>query len=296
MIGLEAAQLPLILDGALGTELERRGFDARPPLWSTWALIEQPDLIKQIHIDYVNAGADILTTATFRTTRYALAKVGMANRSRELTRLAVTLAHEAALEAGPSRRVFVAGSIAPLEDCYHPEHTPGDAVLIPEFTHAAGQLADAGVDIVLVETQNSSREAQVTAAAAMMVGRPVWVSLMPRSDRELFNGESLRETAVALRSQGVAAILLNCCPPSVARAAFRSLLKALPGLKLGVYPNFSSPEGDPWHFNAIPSPDGFAEWARPMLADAAVIGACCGSRPEHIAALTKLIQGAKANR
>src|SRR5512143_4331169 len=89
---------PVILDGALGTELERRGFETMLPLWSAKALIEAPGLVWEIHRDYVEAGAEVLTACTFRSTPYTMRKVGLEQRAEELTHQAVRLARAAAAE------------------------------------------------------------------------------------------------------------------------------------------------------------------------------------------------------
>src|SRR5215510_8802405 len=119
------AGAPLLLDGALGTELERRGSSAALPLWSTHALLRDPALVQAVHADYVAAGAEVLTANTFRTQRRVLARAGIGKRARELTLLAVDLARRASEGArsgrGAGRRAFVVGSAPTLEDCYRPD-------------------------------------------------------------------------------------------------------------------------------------------------------------------------------
>jgi homocysteine S-methyltransferase len=285
-------EAPVILDGAMGTELERRGFDARLPLWSAWALIEAPDLVKQIHADYARAGAQVLTTATFRTTRYTLAKENLASWADELAALAIRLAREAAEDVNPGAEISVAGSLAPLEDCYHPEWTPSSDVLSKEHAHTAGMLAAAGADLILVETQNSAREALIAAKAALDTKLPVWVSLMPRRADELFNGDPLVSTAKTIRELGAEAILINCCPPELAAAAFRTLREAMPEARLGVYPNSASHEGRPWEFARAFAPSTFARWAVELAGEADILGGCCGTTPEHVAALVRELKDA----
>jgi S-methylmethionine-dependent homocysteine/selenocysteine methylase len=293
----ESARLksPLILDGAMGTELERRGFDARLPLWSAWALIEAPDLVKQIHADYVRAGAQVLTAATFRTTRYSLAKENLASWAEELAALAIRLAREAAEEADPETEITVAGSLAPLEDCYHPEQAPSNEVLAREHAHTAGLLAAAGADLILVETQNSAREAMIAARVALATGLPVWVSLMPRSADQLFNGDSLADTAKTIYELGVEAILVNCCPPDVAKDAVRLLRKTLPDARLGAYPNSAAHEGRPWEFASAYAPSTFARWALDIAGEVDILGSCCGTTPEHVAAMVRELRGEMRN-
>lgn len=278
---------PIILDGALGTELERRGFEARLPLWSAWALIEAPDLVKKIHADYVAAGAQVLTTATFRCTRYALFKERLDSWTQQLIELSVRLAREAA--AG-NPRVLVAGSMAPLEDCYHPEQAPDDETLEREHRRTAELLAAAGADLLLVETQNSVREAVISTRAALKTGLPVWVSLMAGCTARLLNGDPLSDAARVICGLGAEALLINCCPPPVAEGAYLTLRNTLPEARLGVYPNFALPGGKPWDFSARLSPQDFARWAKPLAHDASILGGCCGTTPEHIAELKKAVQ------
>src|SRR5512147_1596702 len=110
---------PILLDGATGTELQRRGVDTSLPLWSARALLDAHEVLYAIHTEYLAANADIITTNTFRTHRRTLTRAGLGERTRELTQLAVAIAREAARQA--DRQVFVAGSISPLEDCYSPQ-------------------------------------------------------------------------------------------------------------------------------------------------------------------------------
>ena len=177
-----AVPRPILLDGATGTELNRRGVNTDLPLWSARALLEAPDVLRQIHADYVRAGAELLTADTFRTHRRSLARGGQADRAAELTRLAVSLAREAAALAAPGRECFVAGSQAPLEDCYSPELVPPQADCEREHAELAGHLAAAGVDLILVETMNTIREAVAAVRAARATGLPVLASFVCRSD------------------------------------------------------------------------------------------------------------------
>ena len=167
---------PLLLDGATGTELQRRGVDTGLPLWSARALIEAPEVLQAIHADYINAGADIITTNTFRTQRRTLERAGIGSRARELTQLAVQIAREAAQSV--DRKIFVAGSISPLEDCYAPERVPPDGDLWIEHAELARDLAQAGCDLLLVETMNTIREAVIAARCAAVTGLPVCVSFV----------------------------------------------------------------------------------------------------------------------
>src|SRR5687768_5990580 len=136
----------------MGSDLDRRGLRMSLPLWSAVGLLERPDLVRQIHLENLLAGADIITTDTFRTTARTLRKAGLdPGRAPELDALAVRLAAEARTEAAIPE-AWIAGSIAPLEDCYLPTfETPSD-VALAEHQAQAGSLAAAGVDLIMVET------------------------------------------------------------------------------------------------------------------------------------------------
>ena len=144
----------------MGTELERRGAPCELPLWSARALMDDPARVSQIHSDYAAAGAELLTANTFRTQRRTLARAGLGNRAAELSREAVRLARKAANDAGPGRTIWIAGSAAPLEDCYRPDLVPGADELEREHAEHAENLAAAGVDAILVETMNSTRDSR----------------------------------------------------------------------------------------------------------------------------------------
>ena len=282
---------PLLLDGALGTELERRGVPTRLPLWSARALLERPDAVAAIHRDYVAAGAEALTANTFRTGRRTLAREGFGARAGELTRLAVALAREAAAPAG--REVLVLGSQAPLEDCYRPDLVPDDASLAREHAEQADALAAAGVDAILIETMNAAREAAAAARAAQATGLPFAASFVCDGAARLLSGERLELGLEAALRAGALAVGVNCVPPAAVAACLPALARA--GLPFFVYPNLGAP--DPVR-DFAPSEDEtparFAELAEAWVAaGAAAVGGCCGTRPAHVAALARALAAAR---
>ncbi len=272
---------PILLDGALGTELERRGAPCTLPLWTAEAIIEAPEQVRAVHQAYAEAGAHVITAGTFRTTRWVFSKLGMPERARAVTRQAVELARSAQTSSRPAP-ALVAGSIAPLEDCYHPELAPGDLVLQAEHRHNAQSLADAGVDIILVETQNSLREAKIATHFARQTRIPVWTSFIVKSSTELLNGDSLREAARTVVKYGAEAVLINCTSPQIAAQAVMNLSMHVHGeIMIGVYPNA---------LDRAVTPDEFADWAMRIKAVADIIGGCCGIGAEHIATLNNRLK------
>ena len=164
---------PLVLDGAMGTEIDRRGIPTTLPLWSAGALQTDPDVVRAIHADYLRAGADIITTNTFRTHAHNLSSRAEA---QEMTLLAAKLAQEAIAEVG--RDAFVAGSVAPLEDCYSPELTPSKTYCQREHARMVAYLVEGGVDFILVETMHTIYEAQAACAAAQQANIPFMASFI----------------------------------------------------------------------------------------------------------------------
>jgi len=294
----------LLLDGATGTELQRRGVDTGLPLWSARALIEAPEVLSAIHADYIAAGADIITTNTFRTQRRTLTRAGIGERTRELTQRAVQIARAAAQRA--NRQVDVAGSIAPLEDCYSPQLVPPDDELQIEHAEMAQQLAEAGCDVLLVETMNTIREAVIAAQCARETGLPVCVSFVvgpggrppdqidPIGRDEqliLLSGESMAEAVAALRPIDPAAIMINCVPLAYSDRALAELRAAYPG-PIGLYANVGHADDQVgWTLTDDVLPAAYAQRAQQWLAqNAVIIGGCCGTTPEHIAALKAVLR------
>ncbi len=277
----------IVLDGAMGTELERRGVPTPLPLWSAQALLDAPDTIRAIHEDYVRAGADIITANTFRTTPRTLAKTGRAGEAERLVERAVSLAREAAGYVRGAREVLVAGALAPLEDCYRPDLSPETPVAEREHAEQAVRLARQGVDLILIETMNSTAEAKAALRGAKAAGVPVLVSFICRSAREIWNGELLADAVRAVEPFKPDAILVNCVSPGAVADCLGEMSRVT-RLPLGCYPNAGGPnmaEGT-WNFDPEWTPERFAEAAAGWVARGAqIVGGCCGIGPDHIRAL-----------
>ena len=150
-----------ILDGAMGSELIKRGLVLHEHTWSADANINHPDLIEQIHREYIDAGADFITTNTFRTTPRAYAKTGLGNLNSEESVYKAKTSLEKAVELAKRAAISstrIIGSMAPLEDCYKPNLFPGKDIAVSEFSLLGNWLIDAGVDLLVFETMNSLAE------------------------------------------------------------------------------------------------------------------------------------------
>lgn len=280
---------PLLLDAAMGTELQRRDADTALPLWSARTLLKDPELVWTIHGDEAAAGAEILTANTFRTRARTLAKADLASRSGELTALAVQLAHQAA--SVPGREIFVAGSLAPLEDCYRPDLVPDQTSVEREHGAQARFLAEAGVDLILAETHNTIREAAAALAAGKAAGVPVVLSLVTDGEGKLLSGERLEDAVAALLPLSPDALGINCVPTARLAEDLERLAAAAPGRPLAAYGNLGLPSDDRgWSFTEELEPEKYAEQAaRWIAAGARIVGGCCGTTPEHTRALRRLL-------
>lgn len=279
---------PLLLDGATGTELERAGLPTGLPLWSTWALLTAPECVRDVHLAHLAAGAEIVTANTFRTQARTLARAGLPNAARPLTHLAVDLARQAVesrLPQSGARARWVAGSLPPLEDCYRPELIPDDAALDREHGQQADLLGEAGVDLILVETMNSIREARAAARASARTGLPFAVSFVAWDGAALLSGEPLGEAARAVLDLGAAAVGVNCLPIANLEAC-RLALASLDAPWIAS-PNLGQPEPRTGFARdesvaATAFVAAFDAWLdRPAL----IVGGCCGTTPHQIAAL-----------
>ncbi len=265
-----------ILDGAIGTELVSRGLELRAPEWSARAVWDAPDLLAEVHAEYAQAGATLHTANTFRTQPRALGPAWESVLGR-----AVRIARESVM---PGQSVL--GSMAPIEDCYRPDLSPGAAARA-EHRAVASALAKAGCDRILCETFAHGTEASVAAEEALATGLPVWVSLTAGPFGDLLSPRALAEIAEALASSGIERLLLNC----IAATRMDAYLDALGSLSvpIGVYANAGrEEEALGWGSSGPRAAQAYADLAeRWTNAGATVVGGCCGTGPLHIRAISE---------
>ncbi len=297
------AERPLvILDGALATELERRGANLKDPLWSAKLLIEAPDLIRAVHLDYFLAGADVATTATYQATFEAFAARGIdAAAARRLMRGAVGLAREARDEywddgrarAGRSRPL-IAASVGPYGamlghgEEYRGDYGLSDAALAAFHRPRLEALADSGADLLACETIPSAREALVLAE--LLDEHPqltAWISFSCRDGGHTCEGQAIEAAVAALNDHPrVAAVGVNCTAPEHMTSLLERMRLAT-SKPLIAYPNSGEhydAEAKCWRGGAAGLP--FAVAARRWhAAGARLIGGCCRTGPDDIRAI-----------
>lgn len=295
----QVSSRPILLDGGVATELERRGMQIEPPWSTSIGLASEParQKLADIHASYIEAGADVLTANTFRTSRQLLRTCGLTEQDAiEFVKTAIALPKRAAKNASRPN-VRVAASIAPVADCYRPELAPHDDVMWSEHKWQVQHMALAGADLILCETMNSQREAEIAVQCATSTGLPTWISFVCDVRGALLSGESLILAAKAVASLGADMILINCTAMSGTIKGLESLREAgLPDI--GFYPNNeerSTPSDGaipPDARRSMSPPERFAanvaDVARQF--EVAAVGGCCGTAPEHILALAQALK------
>lgn len=289
----------VVLDGALATELERRGADLNDKLWSAKILLEQPDLIKQVHLDYFHAGADCAITASYQATIEGLAQRGLTRQAairviQESVRIATKARDE--FWSDPANRInrarpFVAASIGPYGAFLHDgSEYRGDYALtkneLIEFHRERMRiLIEAGAYLLACETIPSLLEAQ--ALAQLLAEFPdtmAWFTFTAQDDAHISHGETIAECAALLDpNPQVAAIGINCTSPLYINGLIRNL-RAATTKPIIVYPNSGEvydAVNNTWLGET--SCDAFGMRAREWYANGArILGGCCRTTPDHI--------------
>jgi S-methylmethionine-dependent homocysteine/selenocysteine methylase len=282
-----------VLDGGMGQELVRRADAAPTPLWSTQVLIDQPELVRDVHADFIAAGAEVITVAAYTATRCRLGPAGMDADYERLQTTACELAVEA---RGARDDVRVAGCLSPYGWTYHPELAPPFDELWPQYAETAGLQAPF-VDLILCETMGSIDEARAAVTGANTTGRPVWVSWTLHDDdtARLRSGEPLDDAIRVLADLGPAAMLVNCSVPEALTAAMPALERS--PVPFGAYANGFTHIVDDYLPGAVTTvlghrhdltPSAYADIALGWVEHGAtIVGGCCEIGPDHIAELRR---------
>ena len=274
----------LVIDGGTGSELRRRGMPLDAIGWSALAPLSHYELLREIHADYIAAGADVVTTNTFATTRFVLEAAGHAAEFETINTRTVAAAREARDASG--RDVGIAGSISCLPPRFDVHAYPDERAEGAAYRELAETLAEAGVDLLILEMMQETRHAPLACVAARAVGLPVWLGVSCRvgADGKLVGFDfPLVPLAACLDA------LLPFVPDGVAvmHSPVAAIVPALEEIRarwhgpLGAYPEI----GDGATTPAVP-PEKLAAHANEWLrCGAQLVGGCCGTTPAHIRAL-----------
>lgn len=278
----------------MSLELSQRSANKAPRRWSAEYLVEEPDLVREVHADYIRAGATVITTNTYSSTFTRMAMVNAESEVPRMQRVACELALEARDEVGSSGSdVLIAGGLPPLNGTYRPDRVRAFDINLAEYRRLV-ELQVPYVDLFLCETMSTGEEALSAAQAACETGKPVWVSWSLHDDApRLRSGETIEEAAAMLDKLDISALLANCSSPESIGRAMDELVAT--GLPCGGYANA---------FTFIPltytpgktreqlttrqdlGPEIYArhvlDWVRQ---GASIVGGCCEVGPRHIGAV-----------
>ncbi|MGZ5515794.1 MAG: homocysteine S-methyltransferase family protein [Candidatus Aminicenantales bacterium] len=280
----------VLFDGAMGTEHMARGLGpgVPPELWNT----ERPDAVRQVYAAYYEAGADVVSTNSFGGTPLKLAAHGLDGRALELNRAAARLAREAA----PAGR-YVAGSMGPTGKFLKPQGPATEADLVAAYAEQARGLADGGVDVFIIETQYDLREALAAIRGARSVSPlPVFVTLtfnsFPRGYFTLM-GDSVARSVAELEKAGAAAVGANCTLTSEQMVGCVTAIKTATSLPVIAQANAGQPvalaDGTIGYSQTL---EDYVRFVPAIVsAGAGFVGGCCGTNPDTIRAMVRIIRG-----
>jgi S-methylmethionine-dependent homocysteine/selenocysteine methylase len=276
------AKRPLILDGAMGSLLQQNGFETGGSFWMTEVNQKNPQKIVDIHNEYIDAGADIITTNTFRTNPAAFDKTEAKNNSEYINN-AVKLAKES---VGKSS-IIIAGSNPPAEDCYQSERLLNNKTLELNHHNHIDLLINNGVDFILNETFSHLDEIMLVCDYCSSKNIPYIISLYLNDEFRLLSGETLEDSLLLIKEHNPLAIGLNCISPEHFEKAFKKMdIK----YNWGFYLNCGFDEHNVNDIKCRVSPNNYGEIVKKYLEyKPSFIGACCGSTPKHIEAIKRIL-------
>jgi S-methylmethionine-dependent homocysteine/selenocysteine methylase len=297
---------PVILDGALGSLLVARGVR-----WRDHGLRTDAAAVQALHLEYLEAGAQVLRTNTFQLNRRVYQNVfrdashmrhigapDLAERIPKLISTAVGVAL-AAREQANRPDVPIAGVMSPLEHCFRPDLAPSIEQAQAEHAELAQLLARAGADMLFLQSMSVLDETRAALEAARDTGLPVWISFAVGADGQLLSGAPLSSGLHLARTLGAEAVLVNAAPPADIDAALDRLLADRPEVSVGALAQIGQFDPPSWKFEFFPQFVGTDAWPSDRYASSAlgwqqrgarVLGGCSGTTPEHIRALVGVVQ------
>ena len=281
----------VLLDGGTGSELQRRGVAMSPVAWSGLASRQHRTALRDVHADFIRAGADIITTNTFGTTRFVLEVAGCGEEFEIINNAAV----EAALEArqiAADRPVAIAGSISCLPPRFDDAAYPSARTERSAYEELAQLLAQLGVDLIALEMIQDLEHGRLAMEAALATGLPVCLGVSARQlDAALvcfdYLDRDFGAVVDSLIALGPAVVNVMHTPPDDIGVALEAVKRQWRG-PLGTYPELGDFAAPDWQFTDAVSPEDLADLAVGWVGQGVrLLGGCCGTGPEHIAALAQ---------
>ena len=291
----------MIGDGGMGTELRMRGVEVPShveSIWSALALTENSSAIKQIHVDYIEAGAEFIIANNYAVTQPILKRANLSHQLEELTLHAIQIAREAIEESG--KNILLAASLPPLETSYRSDlvlDTPSMDRMYAELS----EIIEGKVDIIICETMSHSKEARSALSSIQQSKSEKWLGwTLYGSQNTLPSGETITEAFNKISDLKCDAYLINCGGANLITEGIREL-KSITNKRIGGYGNSEiidisdkdrsdRPEEDHW---AAAIPINEQEYAKEVQTwiqeGATIVAGCCRTRPAHIKEIVKTI-------
>jgi len=293
-----------LIDGAMGTQIRARGYEVpshHSSIWSAQALMDNPHIVKEIHKDYISAGAEIITTNNYAVTQNLLERENLGHRLEELTSLSIDIAREAKKESG--KNIKIAASLPPLDTSYRPDLV-GDITSIEKKYMEIVDIVKDRVDLIIIETMSSSMEASGALSACAKADIEVWLGYTLQGIRKniLPSGENLIDAINKVKHFNISAYVINCSSANITTEAIKLLSNEI-DKPFGGYANSvnvsqiinSENEVDNAenmqveHQQLINALD-YSVIVKNWIDDGAtIVGGCCGTSPEHIKKISDLI-------
>ncbi|QSY98149.1 homocysteine S-methyltransferase family protein (plasmid) [Rhizobium bangladeshense] len=295
-----------ILDGGMSRELLRLGAELKQPEWSALALMNSPEIVREVHQEFIAAGSEIITTNSYALVPFHIGEHRFRQEGPALIRLAGRLAREAA-EGVTGRKVQVAGSLPPIFGSYEPQNF--QPAQVQDYLEVLVENLAPFVDLWLGETLSLIAEGEAVRKAVAASGKPFWISFTLADDEaalrggapKLRSGESVEDAASWAVSSGAAAFLFNCSKPEVMRVAVDTAARVFrernAQIEIGVYANaFEGETGEQAANEGLHGTrddlddDAYSRFACSWAeAGATIIGGCCGIGAAHIHRLRKTL-------
>lgn len=278
----------LVLDGATGTNLQKAGMPTGvcPEKW----VLEHPDVLVNLQMDYINAGSNIIYASTFSGNRIKLEEYGLEKELDEVNKKLVSLSKEAVAKTG--YRAYIAGDLTMTGRQLYPIGTMQLEELIDVYKEQIKSLVEAGVDLLVIETMMSLAEARAALIAAKEIcDLPVIVSMTYNEDGRTLYGTDPATAVVVLQSLGADAIGVNCSTGPEEMVPLVESMARYSNIPILAKPNAGMPELVDGETVYAMTPEEFAESGRKLVAaGASLVGGCCGTTKEHITALAQTVR------
>jgi len=271
----------VLIDGATGTEIERRGVPQLEDAWNGGGALSHPDTLREVHEDYINCGAQIIISNTFATHRSALEDAGVADNFEAYNRRSVEIACEARDNSGADH-VLVAGGMSYWS--WSGNKPPIDT-LHESACEQAAILADAGADFLMLEMMVDIDRMIACMDAALKTELPLWVGLTCGVDNDavmLRNGDSLEDAVSEIKARDVPVINVMHTVVDLVDQSLTALRASYDGV-MGVYAHSGSFEDHLLQFDSVCTPHDYHTYVEKWLQhDVKIVGGCCGIGPDHI--------------